>query len=155
MNDAEILSVVFVAVLVAFYLMFLRPIQKDQEKHRQQIRDLRVGDEVLTTSNFVAKIKDIQVPADGQSRITLEIAEGVVVTAMPAAILQRLAPAPADTTAGSIQTQTQPPVESPQGSGQAASQGSRHGESPTETGQAASTGSRHGESPTETGQVQA
>lgn len=96
MNDAELLSVVFVAVIAAFYLMFLRPIQKDQEKHRQQIRDLRVGDEVLTTSNFVARIKDIQVPADGQSRLTLEIAEGVLVTALPGAILQRLAPAQAE-----------------------------------------------------------
>jgi preprotein translocase YajC subunit len=96
MNDAELLSVVFVAVMVAFYLMFLRPIQKDQEKHRQQIRDLRVGDEVLTTSNFVATIKDIQAQADGKSRITLQIADGVVVTALPAAILQRISPAPAE-----------------------------------------------------------
>ena len=79
--------------MVAFYLMFLRPIQKDQEKHRQQIRDLRAGDEVLTTSNFIATIKDIQVPATGQTRITLELAADVFVTATPAAILERLAPA--------------------------------------------------------------
>ena len=92
MNDAELLSVVFVAVMIAFYLMFLRPIQKDQEKHRQQIRDLRIGDEVLTTSNFVAIIRDIQVPERGPSRITLEIASGVLVTALPAAILRRLPP---------------------------------------------------------------
>jgi preprotein translocase YajC subunit len=155
MNDAEILSVVFVAVLGAFYLMFLRPIQKDQEKHRQQIRDLRVGDQVLTTSNFVARIKDIQVPADGQSRITLEIADGVVVTALPAAILQRLAPAAAEdqtnaqADASADSTRALPNDARPEtrqaDSGQAASTGS---------GQAASTGSRHGESPTETGQVQ-
>jgi preprotein translocase YajC subunit len=166
MNDAEILSVVFVAVLVAFYLMFLRPIQKDQEKHRQQIRDLRVGDEVLTTSNFVAKIRDIQVPAGGQSRITLEIADGVVVTALPAAILQRLSPAAAVARSdATVSSQQEDPTRvladdarsetRKADAGQAASTGSRHGESPPETGQAASTGSRHGESPTETGQVQA
>jgi preprotein translocase YajC subunit len=94
MNDAEIISVVFVGVVLAFYVMFLRPIRKDQEKHRQQIRDLRPGDEVLTTSNFIARVIDIQVPAEGQTRISLELADGVVVTAVPGAILQRLSPAP-------------------------------------------------------------
>jgi preprotein translocase YajC subunit len=93
MNDAELLSVVFVAVMLAFYLMFIRPIQKDQARHRQQMRDLRPGDEVLTTSNFVATIKDIEVPEAGQTRITLELAPGLTVTALPGAILQRLRPA--------------------------------------------------------------
>ena len=89
MNDAELLSLVFVAVMAAFYLMFIRPIHKDQERHKQQIRDLRPGDEVLTTSGFIATIKDIQVPATGQTRIALELADGVVITAVPSAILQR------------------------------------------------------------------
>jgi len=84
------MSLVFVAVVIAFYVMFMRPIQKDQEKHRQQIRDLRIGDKVLTTSNFVAPIRDIQVVEKGQSRITMELAPGVLVTAYPAAILQRI-----------------------------------------------------------------
>jgi len=91
MNDAELLSVVFVAVMLAFYLMFLRPIQKDQEKHKQQIRDLRPGDEVLTTSGFIATIKDIQVPESGPTRIALQMTDGVVFTAVPTAILERLA----------------------------------------------------------------
>ena len=147
MNDAELLSVVFVAVMVAFYLMFLRPIQKDQEKHRQQIRDLRIGDEVLTTSNFVATIKDIQAQADGQSRISLEIADGVVVTALPAAILQRLSPAPAESS-------TQPASAS-QGPQSASSRRGPSAKGPSETGQPHSTGSRPSESPSETGQVQA
>jgi preprotein translocase subunit YajC len=89
MNDAELLSLVFVAVMAAFYLMFIRPIHKDQERHKQQIRDLRIGDEVLTTSGFIARIKDIQVPAAGQTRIALELADGVVITAVPSAILER------------------------------------------------------------------
>ena len=92
MNDAELISVVFVGVVIAFYVMFLRPIRKDQEKHRQQIRDLRPGDEVVTTANFIAKVKDIQVPSSGQTRIYLELADGVIITALPGAILQRLTP---------------------------------------------------------------
>jgi preprotein translocase YajC subunit len=91
MSDAGLLSAVFVGVIAAFYLMFLRPLQKDQEKHRQQIRDLRPGDDVLTTSGFIATVKDIQVPEQGQTRIKLEMAEGVVFTAVASAIAQRLA----------------------------------------------------------------
>jgi preprotein translocase YajC subunit len=93
MNDAELLSVVFVAVMVAFYMMFLRPIQKDQQKHKQQMRDLRPGDEVLTTSGFIAKVRNIQVTPEGETRISLELAEGVIFTAVPTSILQRLTPA--------------------------------------------------------------
>jgi len=51
---------------------------------------LRAGDEVLTTSNFVAKVKDIQVQEKGPTRILLELADGVVITALPAAILERI-----------------------------------------------------------------
>ena len=92
MNDAGILSAVFVAVLAAFYVIFLRPIQKDQAKHRQQIRDLRPGDQVLTTSGFIAKVKDIQVQEAGPTEIALELAEGVVFTAVTTAIAHRLPP---------------------------------------------------------------
>ena len=90
MNDAEVLSVVFFGVIVAFYIMFMRPIQKDQERHRKQMRDLRLGDKVLTTSNFIATIKDIQVLESGGTQIALELADGLVVTALPNAILRRL-----------------------------------------------------------------
>jgi preprotein translocase YajC subunit len=90
MNDAELLAAVIFAVVIAFYLMFMRPIQKEQERHKKQMRDLRPGDRVLTTSNFVATVKDIQVHEDGQTRIALELADGVVVTAMPHAIMRPL-----------------------------------------------------------------
>ncbi|HWC29821.1 MAG TPA: preprotein translocase subunit YajC [Dehalococcoidia bacterium] len=96
MNDAELMSALIVGVVIAFYIMFWRPDQKARDRHKKEMRDLRPGDEVLTTSNFVARIRDIQVPENGQTRITLELADGVVVTAMPGAILQRLTPAASD-----------------------------------------------------------
>jgi len=92
MNDAELLSAVIFAVVAAFYFMFMRPIQKDQEKHRQQIRDLRPGDQVLTTSGFIGTVRDIQVQERGPSQISLELADGVVFKAMTTAIAQRLVP---------------------------------------------------------------
>jgi preprotein translocase YajC subunit len=70
--------------------MFMRPIQKEQEQHKKQMRDLRPGDEVVTTANFIATVKDIQVQESGQTRIALELADGVIVTALPNAIMRRL-----------------------------------------------------------------
>jgi preprotein translocase YajC subunit len=87
MNDAELLAAVIFAVVVAFYFMFMRPIQKDQERHKKQMRDLRPGDIVVTTSNFVAKVIDIQVGEDGGTRLALELTDGVIVTALPNAIM--------------------------------------------------------------------
>lgn len=93
MSDAALISAVFVGVLFAFYLMFLRPIQKEQEHHKQQIRDLKPGDEVLTTGGFIGRIVDIQVPESGRTRIQIQLADGVVVTAITSAIAQRITPA--------------------------------------------------------------
>jgi preprotein translocase subunit YajC len=90
MNDAELLAAVIFGVVLAFYFMFMRPIQKEQEQHKKQMRDLRPGDVVVTTANFIATVKDIQVLESGQTRIALELADGVVVTALPNAIMRRL-----------------------------------------------------------------
>jgi preprotein translocase YajC subunit len=84
------MSAVFIGIIAGFYVMFMRPAQKENERHRQQIRDLRPGDDVLTTSGFIATVKDIQVPEQGQTRIKLEMAEGIVFTAVASAISQRL-----------------------------------------------------------------
>jgi preprotein translocase YajC subunit len=93
MSDASLISAVVIAIVAFIYVTVIRPARKDQATHRQQIRDLRPGDEVLTTANFIARVKDIQVPESGQTRIYLELADGVVFTALPGAILERLAPA--------------------------------------------------------------
>ena len=96
MSDAGLISAVFVGVLFAFYLMFLRPIQKEQEHHKQEIRDLKPGDEVLTTAGFIGRVNDIQVAPSGKSRIYIQLADGVVFTAVPSAIAQRIPPDPAE-----------------------------------------------------------
>jgi preprotein translocase subunit YajC len=90
MNDAELLAALVLGVVIAFYFMFMRPIQKDQERHKKQMRDLRPGDIVVTTSNFVATVKDIQVGEDGGTRVALELTDGVIVTALPNAIMRLL-----------------------------------------------------------------
>ena len=94
MTDATLMSAVFIGIIAGFYVMFMRPAQKENERHRQQIRDLRPGDDVLTTSGFIATVKDIQVPEKGQTRIKLEMAEGIIFTAVASAIQQRLVETP-------------------------------------------------------------
>jgi preprotein translocase YajC subunit len=90
-NDAELMSALIVGVVVGFYFMFMRPDLKAKERHKKEMLDLRPGDQVLTTSNFVAKVRDIQVLESGQTHIALELTDGMVVTALPAAILEVLA----------------------------------------------------------------
>ena len=93
MNDAELMSALIVGVIIAFYFMFWRPDQKAKDRHKKDMRDLRPGDQVLTTSNFIATIKDIQVRESGETYIKIELADGFVVTALPHAILRRMTPA--------------------------------------------------------------
>lgn len=93
MSDASLISAVVIAIVAFVYFTIIRPARKEQAEHRRQIRELRPGDQVLTTANIIASIKDIQVPESGQSIIWLELASGVVVAALPGAILRRLTPA--------------------------------------------------------------
>lgn len=95
MGDAELISAVVIAIVLFVYMTIIRPAEKEKKEHQRQIRDLRPGDQVLTTSNFIGLVKDIQVGEDGQAKISLEIASGVIVTALPNAILRALVPASA------------------------------------------------------------
>lgn len=90
MNLAELSFLVMVVVLVAFYLIFIRPARQEQERHQQTVRDLKVGDNVVTTSGFFAQIKDIQTPEQGDVRIVLDLGNGIVLSALTSAIARRI-----------------------------------------------------------------
>lgn len=80
-------------IAVLFYLAFLRPVQQQQKRQRQELASLRVGDEVLTTAGFIAVIVAIRVPEEpGPTELTLDLG-GVQVRAFASAIAQRLRPA--------------------------------------------------------------
>ena len=79
-------------IAVLFYLAFLRPVQQNQKRQRDELASLRVGDEVLTQAGFLAVIKDIRVPEEhGPTEIILDLG-GVEVRAVASAIAQRLMP---------------------------------------------------------------
>ena len=80
------------AIAVLFYLAFLRPVQQHQRKQREELANLRVGDEVLTQAGFIAVIKEIRVPEEyGPTELILDLG-GTEVRALASAIAQRLHP---------------------------------------------------------------
>ena len=92
MSDASLISAVVIAIVAYVYLTIIRPARKDQVHHRREMRDLRPGDRVITTANIIARVVDIEVQASGPAHIHLEIADDVIVTAMPGAIYRKLEP---------------------------------------------------------------
>jgi preprotein translocase subunit YajC len=91
MNLAEITFITILVVLVAFYLVTIRPAQQEQKRQQQTIRDLQVGDEVVTTSGFFARVKEIHTPEEGPVQIVLELGTGLEVRALTSAIVSRVA----------------------------------------------------------------
>lgn len=91
MNAAEFGFIVVVGIIIAFYLIILRPAQQEQKKQQKDIKDLQVGDEVLTTSGFLGTVKDVYIPESGPVQIVIDFGNGVVMNALATAIAQRVA----------------------------------------------------------------
>ncbi len=92
MNLAELSFIIILGVMGAFYLIIIRPMRKEQEKSQQTIRDLQVDDEVITTSGFFARVKEIQTPETGPVQIVLDLGNGLEVLALTSAIARRVEP---------------------------------------------------------------
>lgn len=90
MNAAELGFVIVVGVIVAFYLVVIRPMTQEQKRQQQDIRDLRAGDEVLTTGGLIATVKEIRVPDEGPVELVLALGPGVEVRALTSAVARRL-----------------------------------------------------------------
>lgn len=89
---AAMWSVIFYTGLAtaAFYFILLQPVLKQQKEKKKAVRELRIGDEVVTTGGLIAEVKDVVTPVDGPTELILEIAEGVRVRATTGAIERRL-----------------------------------------------------------------
>ena len=73
-------------VVVAFYLILLRPVLNQQRRRRRDLSKLAVGDEVLTTGGFYATVRAIRTREDGPLEILLEVSPGVELRATADAI---------------------------------------------------------------------
>ena len=75
-----------VFVVVAFYLILLRPVLTQQRRRRRDLSKLAVGDEVLTSGGFYATVRGIRTREDAPLEILLEVAPGVELRATAEAI---------------------------------------------------------------------
>jgi preprotein translocase YajC subunit len=91
MNAAEIGFLAILGIVIAFYLIVLRPQQQEQSRQQKDIKDLQVGDEILTTSGFLGTVKDVVIPESGPVQIVVDFGNGVVMSALSTAIAQRVA----------------------------------------------------------------
>jgi preprotein translocase subunit YajC len=91
LNAAEFGFVVIIGIIVAFYLIVLRPQQQEQKRQQKDIKDLQVGDEVLTTSGFLGTVTDVYIPETGPVQIIIDFGNGVTINAVATAIAQRVA----------------------------------------------------------------
>jgi preprotein translocase subunit YajC len=76
--------------VIAFYFFLLRPVLQDQKLRRKAVRELQVGDEVITSGGIIGELKDVIVPVEGPTEYIIEIAPGVRVRAVADAIMRRL-----------------------------------------------------------------
>ncbi len=91
MNAAEIGFLAIIGVVIAFYLIVLRPQQQEQRRQQKDVRDLQVGDEVLTTSGFLGTVKEVIIPESGPVQLVIDFGNGVVMSALTTAVAQRVA----------------------------------------------------------------
>jgi preprotein translocase subunit YajC len=89
---AQMLQLVFFSCLVlgAVYFIFYRPTVEAENRQRRVVAGLRVGDEVVTTSGFIARVVDIREPDEGPVELLLDLGSGLVVRARTSAIADRL-----------------------------------------------------------------
>jgi preprotein translocase subunit YajC len=76
------------AIVLLFYFILLKPQLASQKKHRDNIANLELGDEVLTTGGFFAIVLEIETQDQGPPVIMLEVAPGVELEGTPIAIAE-------------------------------------------------------------------
>ena len=80
------LLVLLLLAMLAYWAMVLYPRQRDFQKRQQMARSLSAGDEVITFGGVIGKVQQI----DSDMGIAhVEIADGVTVKLVTAAIMQR------------------------------------------------------------------
>jgi preprotein translocase subunit YajC len=85
------MSIVLIpALLILFYFVFLRPQQQRVRKQRALLNALSVGDEIVTAGGMIGRIVDLT-----DERAVVEVAHGVEIEFLRAAISRKLDPSEA------------------------------------------------------------
>jgi len=78
-------EIFLVAMFVLMYFLLIRPQQKRAKDHKNLLKALKKGDEVVTNGGVIGKVNSVD-----ESFATLEIAEGVVVKVQKQGINQKM-----------------------------------------------------------------
>ena len=78
-------EIFLIAMFVLMYSLLIRPQQKRAKDHKNLLKALKKGDEVVTNGGVVGKITSVE-----ESFAALEIAEGVVVKVQKQGINQKM-----------------------------------------------------------------
>ena len=78
-------EIFLVAMFVLMYFLLIRQQQKRAKDHKNLLKALKEGDEVVTNGGVVGKVNSVD-----ESFATLEIAEGVVVKVQKQGINQKM-----------------------------------------------------------------
>ena len=78
-------EIFLVAMFVLMYFLLIRPQQKRAKDHKNLLKALKKGDEIVTNGGVVGKVN-----SDDESFAELEIAEGVVVKVQKQGINQKM-----------------------------------------------------------------
>lgn len=85
MQEFALLALVMLLGLGAYWAMVLFPKQRTFQKRQKYIQDMAEGDEVITYGGIIGKIVRLE-PAQGIAY--LQIADGVVIRVIMAAVIQ-------------------------------------------------------------------
>ena len=78
-------SVFLIGMFVVMYFLLIRPQQKRAKDHKNLLKTLKKGDEVVTNGGVVGKVNSVD-----ESFAALEIADGVVVKVQKQGINQKM-----------------------------------------------------------------
>jgi preprotein translocase subunit YajC len=82
-----VIFVYFAVIALAFFLLIVLPQRRRTNAHRALLAALQVGDEVITLGGILGTIRGLD-----DEKISLEVAEGVVITVARNAIAQLATP---------------------------------------------------------------
>lgn len=85
MQEFALLAFVMALVLGAYWAMVIFPKQRDFQKRQRYVRNLSIGDEVVTYGGIIGKVTTVE-PEMGT--VQVEIADGVIVRLIAAALVQ-------------------------------------------------------------------
>jgi len=78
-------EIFLIAMFALMYFLLIRPQQKRAKDHKNLLKALKKGDEVVTNGGVVGKITSVE-----ESFAALEIAEGVIVKVQKQGINQKM-----------------------------------------------------------------